>query len=704
MLRTSKKLKKILAVILLILTVFSITQPIVFAVSDSGSGRWVPGQYDSGMKTTDSKGSVGILIRRLINTTTKERLTVFCAEHFVDSTTGEIENATHIKPTDPKMKQACKVAYFGWYNKYPDYVVDGGILAGDMKWVKQDYVFTQQMIWEVLGQSSARFIDSSIQSQYEAFKSGINQQMSNAKKEPSFSNVTTTVEAGESTTLTDTNGVFADYTSLDKTVNGIRFQHNKGENTMTITVNSDCNIEEFRLTDAMMKDWGCIKEATKDNHTSVFFQFREGVQNQLYSMHYNDPVTMSMYLKTNLLGNIELTKTNTNNDLVNGAIFNVKGPNNYNESFTVSNGKLLIEKVRKGTYTIKETYAPEGYVLDTNTYTIEVKPNETTSKTIINEEPTGSISISKRDTQTGSVAQGDAKLENAIYKVYANEDIYNVAKTKKYYSKGDLVATRTTNNKGEMEDVTGLPLGKYLVKEEKAPIGYMIDKTEYEVNLTYKDQHTKVITGQTTSKEKVKSMQVHIYKSGIKENSGLVPGLQGAEFTMKLYSDVEKALDAGYSYAEIWNGLDEYGNSVKVDSKRVAEAQKIAPSYESIVTDENGDAYTQNKLPYGKYLVKETKTPKDFYVSSDFTFSITEDESEIVEIAKKIKHLYVNNEQMETYIKLVKKDADSGKIVSLNSATFQIKAAKDIYDRGNGKIIYKKGEIITQKVGSTVYN
>lgn len=704
MLRTSKKLKKILAVILLILTVFSITQPIVFAVSDSGSGRWVPGQYDSGMKTTDSKGSVGILIRRLINTTTKERLTVFCAEHFVDSTTGEIENATHIKPTDPKMKQACKVAYFGWYNKYPDYVVDGGILAGDMKWVKQDYVFTQQMIWEVLGQSSARFIDSSIQSQYEAFKSGINQQMSNAKKEPSFSNVTTTVEAGESTTLTDTNGVFADYTSLDKTVNGIRFQHNKGENTMTITVNSDCNIEEFRLTDAMMKDWGCIKEATKDNHTSVFFQFREGVQNQLYSMHYNDPVTMSMYLKINLLGNIELTKTNTNNDLVNGAIFNVKGPNNYNESFTVSNGKLLIEKVRKGTYTIKETYAPEGYVLDTNTYTIEVKPNETTSKTIINEEPTGSISISKRDTQTGSVAQGDAKLENAIYKVYANEDIYNVAKTKKYYSKGDLVATRTTNNKGEMEDVTGLPLGKYLVKEEKAPIGYMIDKTEYEVNLTYKDQHTKVITGQTTSKEKVKSMQVHIYKSGIKENSGLVPGLQGAEFTMKLYSDVEKSLDAGYSYAEIWNGLDEYGNSVKVDSKRVVEAQKIAPSYESIVTDENGDAYTQNKLPYGKYLVKETKTPKDFYVSSDFTFSITEDESEIVEIAKKIKHLYVNNEQMETYIKLVKKDADSGKIVSLNSATFQIKAAKDIVDRGNGKILYKKGEIITQKVGSTVYN
>lgn len=44
---------------------------------------------------------------------------------------------------------------------------------------------------------------------------------------------------------------------------------------MTITVNSDCNIEEFRLTDAMMKDWGCIKEATKDNHTSIFFNLEK---------------------------------------------------------------------------------------------------------------------------------------------------------------------------------------------------------------------------------------------------------------------------------------------------------------------------------------------------------------------------------------------------------------------------------------------
>ena len=58
------------------------------------------------------------------------------------------------------------------------------------------------------------------------------------------------------------------------------------------------------------------------------------------------------------------------------------------------------------------------------------------------------------------MAQGDATLKDAVYKVYADEDIYNVAKSKKFYSKGDLVATRTTDEKGVCQDVTDLPLGK----------------------------------------------------------------------------------------------------------------------------------------------------------------------------------------------------------------------------------------------------
>lgn len=696
-----KSKKKIIAMVLLILTLFSVVQP-VFAVS--GSGSFTGGQYDSGIQTTDHTGSVGILIRRLINLDTGERMTVFCAEHGTDFETGAIEDGGYYTPTTPELKRACKIAYFGWYSKYGDYVVDGGILAGDMYNVKMDYVFTQQYIWETLGQTTATFKNSSIQSQYNSFKATINQQINDMSRQPSFVGTTIELEAGETKNITDTNNVLKDYNSIDKTVNGIRFVHNKGENTITITVNQDCNVENYRVSDATMKEWGMIKDGTQDNDTTIYFTFPEGVQDQLYSLHYNDPVTMSLSLKINLLGNLELSKLNTNGDLVDGAKFRVTGPNNFNQLVTVENGKITLEKIRRGIYTIKEESVPDGYLINKETYTVEVKPNETATQAIVNSEPVGKITIIKRDSETGNIPQGDATFVDAKYEVYANEDIYNVAKTKKYYSKGDLVATRTMSEQGTTEDVEELPLGKYLVKEVVSSKGYLLDTKEYEVDLEYEGQSTPIVSETVTSNEVVKKMQIHIFKSGIDEQSGVVDGLEGAEFTIKLASDVEEAYNKGYSYAEVWNGVDIYGNKVEVDERRVAEAQKIAPSYDVLTTDSEGNAYSAEKLPYGRYVGKETQTPKDFETAADFYFTISKDESEVTEVAQKVKDIIINNEQLETYVKLVKKDKDTGKIVTLNNATFQIKAAEDIYDRGNGKILYKKGEVIKQKVGSTVYD
>ena len=805
--------KKVIAIVLLLITLLTNVSPVLAA---SGSGSFVGGQYASGMYTTDhTADQTGILIRRLINYNTGERYTVFCAEHEIDFETGSIYNGNYYTPTDATIKKACKVAYFGWYSKYGDYVVDGGILAADMLNVKKDYAYTQQYIWEVLGQSNATFKNATYQNEYVNFKQDIENKIANMQRRPSFDATTITLEAGESKVLTDTNGVLADYSSIDNTKDNIRFQHTKGENTLTITVSENCTVESLNISDNTFKNWGLVKEETIDHDTTIYFSFTTGVQNQLMAMHYNDPVTMALSLKINLTGKLELTKLDTDNNLIDGSVFNITGPNNYNQDVTVTNGKIVIENLKKGTYYIKEKSAPTGYLLNTNTYQVEIKVGETTKQTvtnteptgkilvykisenndkiggavfsvtaaediknkagtttfytkgqevkkitteagtgiaqidnlplgrynvkevqapegyllnektytanlvykddetpvitieiegIVNEEPTGTISIIKRDSETGAEAQGDATLQDAVYKVYANEDIWNKAHTKQFYTKGDLVATRTTNEKGECQDVTDLPLGKYIVKEEKSPIGYLIDKNEYEVNLQYKDQYTKIITGKANSTDKVKKMQIHIFKSGIDEQSGEVQGLEGAEFTIKLKSDVQEALDKGYSYIEIWSGIDEYGNKVKVDEKRVAEAQVIAPTYDTLVTDSEGNAYSAEKLPYGYYIGKETKTPKDFETASDFTFSITKDESEVEEVAQKVKDIIINNEQLEAYVKLVKKDLDTGKIVTLNNATFQIKAAEDIYDRGNGKILYKKGEVITQKIGSTVYD
>ncbi len=807
----TKKLNKIIAIIMLFFTLFSVVQP-VFAAS--GSGKWSGGQYASGMKTTDNaNGTTGVLIRRLNNLNTGERRTVFCAEHGIDFKTGASYNGVYYTPTNSNIRKACKVAYLGWYKNNGGYTVDGGILASDMKWVKWEYVFTQQYIWEILGQSNATFIKADEQQGYIDFKNRINNEIADIEKRPSFNGSTITIQAGESKTITDSNGVLAEYGTIDKTKDGIRFVHQNGSNSMTISVDENTNLENYRVSDSTFRELGMIKNGTEDNDTMVFFEFASGVQNQLYCMSYNDPVTLNLSLNIELFGKLELSKLNTNGDLVNGAVFRVRGANDYNKDVTVTNGKITIDKLKKGTYTINEISVPYGYLIDTKSYDVEVKVNQTATKAVVNEEPigeikayktdnydnklkgaeislyarediknvagtitwykkgdfitkattndegmvqfsnlhlgkyyvketnapegyllnnkefdaelkykdantkviyidvqgikdeepTGTITIIKKDSETGSIPQGDATFNGAVYKVYAAEDIYNKAKTKKFYSNGDLVATRTMNVKGETEDITNLPLGKYVVKEENAPIGYMLDKNTYNIELKYKDQYTKVITDTKTSLENVKKMGVHIFKSGIKENSGETPGLEGAEFTIKLNSAVEKAYEKGYTYAEIWNGIDENGNQVKVDSKRVAEAQVIAPSYETIKTDKDGNAYTQKNLPYGKYIVKETKTPTDYETAVDFTFSITDDESEIKEVAKKTKHIAVNNEQLETYIKLIKKDLKADKLVTLNSTTFEIKATKDIYDRATKKILFKKGESISQKIGNTTY-
>ena len=74
--------------------------------------------------------------------------------------------------------------------------------------------------------------------------------------------------------------------------------------------------------------------------------FRDGVQNQLYSLNYNDPVTMSLSFKIDLFGKIELSKLDTEKALVDGAVYTVTGEN-YNQDVTVTGGKIVVEKAKK---------------------------------------------------------------------------------------------------------------------------------------------------------------------------------------------------------------------------------------------------------------------------------------------------------------------------------------------------------------------
>ena len=658
--------KKIVATLLILFTLLSNVSPILAV---SGSGDFVGGQYASGMITTDHTiGSTGVLIRRLINTTTGERYTVFCAEHKVDFATGSIYNGNYYTPTDATIKKACKVAYFGWYSKHGTYVIDGGILANEMINVKKDYVYTQQYIWEVLGQSNATFTNSTYQNEYVSFKQDIENKISKMEQRPSFDATTITVEAGETKVLTDTNGVLADYSSIDNTKENIRFQHKKGENTLTITVSENCTVEKLNISDSTFQSWGLVKEESKDQDTNVYFSFKTGVQDQLMALHYNDPVPLAFSLKINLLGNLELSKLNTNKDLVDGSVFTVNGPG-YNGDVTVQNGKILLEKIKKGTYTIKEKSVGTGYLLNNESYKAEVKPNQTTTQAIINSEPTGEISLIKTDKDTGNSNRvdgtshhGDVNLKGTEYTLYAKEDIYNVARTVKYFSKNEEIAKFTFDEYGkatvivtnkttpaklsaEGNTIKGLPMGTFYAKETHVVEGYMQDTEEHIYKLNYKDMNTPVIKISDTLKNTVEKAKFEVIKISSNTNT-TAEVIENAEFTAIL----TKYVDFYGSFEEALKHLDEYAED----------------EYSIFKTGADGHGVS-GLLAYGEYTCYETSTPSDeINTVQPFYIKIDRNSDGV------IKEFIENDTPFESYLKLVKIDKNTGKKVILSNATFKL--------------------------------
>lgn len=682
--KTNKLSKKVIAIILLIITMMTNISP-AFAVS--GSDTFIASQWATYCSTTESKSDWGILLRRLTNSSTGVSRTVFCSEYGKDIRTGVKETGNYYTPTSQNVKKACKVAYFGWYSKYGDYLVNGGTSSEK----KKDYAFTQQFIWEVLGQSYAKFNNSTYQSQYEDFKNEINMKINTMSTRPSFDAENIVLEAGETKVLTDTNKVLADYGSIDNWKDGIRFQHNKGENTLTITVSDNCTVEKLNISDNTMKSWGLIKEGTEDCDSTIYFEFEDDVQNQLYALNYNDPVSLAFSLRINLLGNLELSKLNTNGDLVDGSIFTVNGPG-YNGDVEVKNGKIVLEKIKKGTYTIKEKSTGGGYLLNKNVYKVEIKPNQTATQAIVNDEPTGEITIVKTDKDTGNSNRidgvshhGDANLNGTEYTLYAKEDIYNVSKTVKYFSKDEEIANFTFDEYGNATIIItnkttkanlsvdgnilkGLPMGMYYSKETHVVEGYTSDEIEHIYTFSYKDMNTPIIKLNEKVENTVKKAKFEVIKISSNTNT-TADVVENAEFTAIL----TKYVDYYGSFEEALKHLDQYAED----------------EYSIFKTQANGHGVS-GLLAYGEYTCYETNTPSDkINTVQPFYIKIDRNSDGV------IKEFVENDTPFESYLKLVKVDKNTGKKVTLSNATFKL-------DRLNEKT--NEWERVTCKLGKETFD
>ena len=422
-------------------------------------------------------------------------------------------------------------------------------------------------------------------------------------------------------------------------------------------------------------------------------------------------------------GRIDLVKKSANEDITNnngcysleGAVYGIYSDGvKVDEITTDKNGYAKSSILPVGNYTVKEITASKGYDLDEDSHNVTVTKDQTVraeSNEIPGDDPIG-IEIVKNDAETLGMPQGDATLEGAEFTVKYYDGYYTkdnlpskatrtwVLKTKKL-SNGKYIAgllkqylVEGSDELYEQDGTYVLPLGTISVEETKAPKGYLLKGNTLNVtdtatgttstveDATYVAQITKEYQGaklqfgndanQMVVTEKVKKQKIQIFKSGYRNGmSEVVKGLQGAEFTWKLKSEVDHV------------GWDN------------------ATTYDVITTGEDGWAITKD-LPYGQYIVRETKTPKDFYTNPDFFVSVTKDTSEIKNDADKVKKVILNNRPVETQLKLVKQDEETVKTVSLNSASFKIVADEDILDGGN--IVYKKGQYITQKIGGKKYD
>lgn len=275
--------------------------------------------------------------------------------------------------------------------------------------------------------------------------------------------------------------------------------------------------------------------------------------------------------------------------------------------FTDENGYLILpESLKCGNYRIEEVSAPDGYTQ--NTQYVEIKVDKNTAYqmdsvsgdaiitvTYENHPVKGKLVIHKSGETLKSFKKDfvyeETSLEGAEFEIYAAEDIFTPdhqvdeqGNRHVIYAKDTLVKTVTTNKNGEAV-IKALPLGKYRVKETKAPAGFVLNPDSQEVSFIYKDQNTPEIEEKLEFSNERQKVELSVEKQDAETGKAL----KGATFGLCN----KEAISSG--------------------DKVIVKADTLL---QEITSNEKGKAAFTLDLPLGRYYVKELQAPAG-YVSSD---------------------------------------------------------------------------------------
>lgn len=296
----------------------------------------------------------------------------------------------------------------------------------------------------------------------------------------------------------------------------------------------------------------------------------------------------------------------------------------YYSNVTDDNGYCKIEDLPYGTYEIEEVQVPDTALkIDNFDVTIDQDSSERgpyryTKENIAKKMK---ITIYKEDTETGRITQGDAKLEDAEYTIYKDENLTDAVET----------VTIKRQDDGSYSALTGDYLvGTYYIKETKRPEGYLADETVHKVEQIAKDQNVEFSYHELTSTETVEKGNIYIIK----------------------YKQNNTNFEQGSTTKEPATGVE---LTLTLDSNP-------STSYTAVINDVGYAEFID--IPYGWYTITETKSLEFVDIMDPQAVYIAKDKQQL--------HYIVEDPIRERLLKVVKRDSESGNIIPLSGATFKV--------------------------------